>query len=146
MKSAGELPRERSCTPSPFVLVLSEAIQGADDPELESAFANPRLAVLGIVSNQIDDLVHTAIMTTLGKQVDRYIQVCGNLAQGDGPFAALTVECIEQFRDEHYIGCIALAQAVIEAIIRHTWQIKLRKKQGQDGGFDKNLEALHKKI
>ena len=33
-------------------------IKGADDPDLEMALANPRLAVLGIVWNQIDDLVH----------------------------------------------------------------------------------------
>src|SRR5262249_23858700 len=41
-------------------------IKGADDPDLETALANPRLAVLGIIWNQIDDLVQTAIMKTAG--------------------------------------------------------------------------------
>jgi hypothetical protein len=41
-------------------------IKGADDPDLELALANPRLSVLGIIWNQIDDLVHTAIMKTAG--------------------------------------------------------------------------------
>ena len=45
---------------------LVTSIKGVDDPKLEPAFANPRLAVLGIVWNQIDDLVHTAIMKTAG--------------------------------------------------------------------------------
>ncbi len=41
-------------------------IQGAADVDLESALANPRLSVLGIIWNQIDELVHTAIMKTSG--------------------------------------------------------------------------------
>jgi len=41
-------------------------IKGVDDPDLEVALANPRLAVLGVIWNQIDDLVHTAIMKTAG--------------------------------------------------------------------------------
>ena len=30
-------------------------------------------------------------------------------------------------------------------MIRHVWQVKLKKKPTQGGSFDKNLEALHKK-
>lgn len=41
-------------------------IKGADDSDLELALTNPRLSVLGIIWNQIDDLVHTAIMKTAG--------------------------------------------------------------------------------
>lgn len=41
-------------------------ITGADDSDLELALTNPRLSVLGIIWNQIDDLVHTAIMKTAG--------------------------------------------------------------------------------
>lgn len=41
-------------------------IKGVDDPDLEVALNNPRLAVLGVIWNQIDDLVHTAIMKTAG--------------------------------------------------------------------------------
>jgi len=44
-------------------------IKGADDSGLEAAFANPRLSVLGIIWNQIDELVHTAIMKTSGLHV-----------------------------------------------------------------------------
>ena len=41
-------------------------IKGVEDSDLEVALANPRLTVLGIIWNQIDDLVHTAIMKTAG--------------------------------------------------------------------------------
>src|SRR5262249_55751731 len=50
----------------------------------------------------------------------------------------------EQFRDGHFFGCIALTQAVLEAVIRHVWQVKFKKKRNQEGSFEKNLEALHK--
>jgi len=45
---------------------LVSNIKGADDSNLELALSNPRLSVLGIIWNQIDDLVHTAIMKTAG--------------------------------------------------------------------------------
>ena len=44
-------------------------IKGVDDPDLETALGNPRLAVLGIIWNQIDNLVHTAIMRTAGLHI-----------------------------------------------------------------------------
>jgi hypothetical protein len=66
------------------------------------------------------------------------------LAQ-NGPFAAPSAECAEQFRDGYYFGCIALTEAVLEAVIRHVWQIKFKKKPNQEGRFDKNVEALHKR-
>jgi hypothetical protein len=30
-------------------------------------------------------------------------------------------------------------------VIRHVWQIKFKKKPNQEGSFDKNVEALHKR-
>ena len=63
----------------------------------------------------------------------------------NGPFAAPSAECVKQFRDGYYFGCIALTQAVLEAVIRHVWQIKFKKKANQEGSFDKNVETLHKR-
>lgn len=94
---------------------------------------------------QIEDSIKNEVLRTLSDRADRYLQVRGTVLIPDGPFAAPSVECAEQFRDGHYFGCIALTQAVLEAVIRHIWQVKLKKKQTQEGSFDKNLEALHKK-
>lgn len=44
-------------------------IIGAEDPQLDKALGNPHLGVLGLIWNQIDDLVHTAIMKTAGLHV-----------------------------------------------------------------------------
>ena len=52
----------------------------------------------------------------------------------NGPFAAPSAECVKQ-----------LTQAVLEAVIRHVWQIKFKKKANQEGSFDKNVETLHKR-
>jgi hypothetical protein len=94
---------------------------------------------------RIEDSIKNEVLRTLSDRATRFLQVRGSNLVPDGPFAAPSVECAEQFRDGHYFGCIALTQAVQEAVIRHVWQIKLKKKPTQDGRFDKNLEALHKK-
>ena len=94
---------------------------------------------------RIEDSIKNEVLRTLSDRATRFLQVRGTILVPDGPFAAPSVECAEQFRDGHYFGCIALTQAVLEAVIRHVWQIKLKKKPNQEGSFDKNLEALHKK-
>lgn len=94
---------------------------------------------------RIEDSIKNEVLRTLSDRADRFLQVRGTVLVPDGPFAAPSVECAEQFRDGHYFGCIALTQAVLEAVIRHVWQVKLKKKPNQEGSFEKNLEALHKK-
>lgn len=94
---------------------------------------------------RIEDSIKNEVLRTLSDRATRFLQVRGTILVPDCPFAAPSVECAELFRDGHYFGCIALTQAVLEAVIRHVWQIKLKKKPNQEGSFDKNLEALHKK-
>lgn len=94
---------------------------------------------------RIEDCIKNEVLRTLSDRADRFLQVRGTILVPDGPFAAPSIECAEQFRDGHYFGCIALTQAVLEAVIRHVWRVKLKRKPNQEGTFDKNLEALHKK-
>ena len=94
---------------------------------------------------RIEDSIKNEVLRTLTDRATRFLQVQPAVLVPDGPFAAPSVECAEQFRDGHYFGCIALTQAVFEAVIRHIWQVKLKKKPNQEGSFDKHLEALHKK-
>jgi hypothetical protein len=93
---------------------------------------------------RVEDSIRNEVLRTLSDRAIRLLQVRGKSLLPYGPFAAPSVECVELFRDGHFFGCIALTQAVMEAVIRHVWQIKLRKKPNQDGSFEKNLEALHK--
>jgi hypothetical protein len=39
---------------------------GSDDPRLQTTFANPRLSVLGLVWNKVDDIMHGVQMQTAG--------------------------------------------------------------------------------
>jgi len=94
---------------------------------------------------RIEDTIKNEVLRTLSERADRFLQVQGTVLVPDAPFAAPSQECAEQFRDGHYFGCIALTQIVMENIICHVWQIKLKKKPNQEGSFEKNLAALHKK-
>lgn len=95
--------------------------------------------------HRIEASIKNEVLRTQSDLASRFLQVHGTVRVPDGPFAAPLIECVEQFQDGHYFGCIALSQAVLEAIIGHIWQIKLKKKPNQESRFDKNLEALHKK-
>jgi len=94
---------------------------------------------------QIKDSIMNEILQGPSDRADRFAQVQEDSLIPDGPFAAPCVECAMLFRDGHYFGCISLTQAILEAVIRHIGQVKLKKKQTQEASFDKNLEALHKK-
>jgi hypothetical protein len=94
---------------------------------------------------KIEEAIKTEVLQTLSDRATRFLQIRGTFLVLDGPFAAPSVECAKQFRDGHYFGCIALTQAVLEAVVRHICQVKLKKKPSQEGSFDKNLEALHRK-
>ncbi len=86
-----------------------------------------------------DDVARTAL-----ERADRFLQAKALFVVPDGPFAAPLAECAELFRDGHYHGCIALTQAVIEAIVRHVWQAKLPKRKKQPDKLEDHLAALHK--
>ena len=45
---------------------LVTSLDGPSDPKLETALANPRLSVLGIVWNKVDDIMHGMQMQTAG--------------------------------------------------------------------------------
>ncbi len=94
---------------------------------------------------RIEDFIKDEVLRTLSDRADRFLQVRCITLVPDSPFAAQSLECAEQFRDGHYFGCIALAQSVLEAMIRHIVQVKLKKKPTQEGSFYKNIEALYKK-
>ena len=94
---------------------------------------------------RIEESIKNEVLRTLSDRATRFLQVRGAIIVPDGPFAAPSVECAKQFRDGHYFGCIALTQAVLEAVIRQIWKKKFKKKLNQEGSFDKNLESLHKK-
>ena len=63
----------------------------------------------------------------------------------DNPFADASAECVRHFQEGHYYGCIALAQAVLDALVHHVWHLNSDEEKPQDGDFVTILAALHKK-
>ena len=95
--------------------------------------------------HRVEETLRTEDERTRSDRARRVLQVRALSFVPAGPFAAPSAECLDQFRDGHYFGCIALVQGVTEAIVRYVWQIKFRKKPNAGGVFEKNLESLHKK-
>ena len=93
---------------------------------------------------RIEDAIKNEVLRTLSDRAARFLQVRTTVVVPDAPFAAPSAECAEQFRDGHYFGCIALTQALLEAVVQHMAQLKIKKNPHKDGGFEKNLDALQK--
>jgi hypothetical protein len=79
---------------------------------------------------------------TLPERVERYLQVKPHTIIPNTPFAAPSSECSFLYRDGHFYACIALVQAVAEAIVRYICDIDFRK---HDRVFEKNVEKLYKR-
>lgn len=106
----------------------------------------PSVALGGVTEpSRMEEAIKNEVLRTLSERTGRFLQVHSMQLIPDGPFAAPSAECAEQFQDGHYYGCIALAQAVMEMMIRHICQVKLRKRKTQEADLKKNVEALHKR-
>tara|TARA_B100000315_G_C14401590_1_gene506723 strand:+ start:364 stop:645 length:282 start_codon:yes stop_codon:yes gene_type:complete len=64
---------------------------------------------------------------TLPERVERYLQIKPHGIIPNAPFAAPSSECSLLFRVGHFYACIALAQAVAEAIVRYMCDIDFKK-------------------
>ena len=88
----------------------------------------------------ITDSMKQEFEQTLPERVERYIQVKPHGIIPNAPFAVPSSECSLLFRDGHFYACIALVQAVAEAIVRYMCDVDFKK---HDKVFEKNVEKLH---
>lgn len=88
------------------------------------------------------DSMKQEFVQTLPERVERYLQVKPHGIIPNAPFAVPSSECSLLFRDGHFYVCIALVQAVAEAIVRYICDIDFKK---HDKVFEKNVEKLHKR-
>lgn len=89
---------------------------------------------------QTADSIRQEFERTLSERVERYLQVKPHEIIPNAPFAAPSAQCSLLFRDGHFYACIALVQAVAEAIVRYVCDIDFGK---HDKVFEKNVEKLH---
>ena len=86
------------------------------------------------------DSIKQEFELTLEERVERYLQVKPHKIIPNAPFAAVSAECSLLFRDGHFYACIALVQAVAEAIVSYICDINFNKHYRV---FEKNVEKLH---
>ena len=79
---------------------------------------------------------------TLDQRVDRYFRVKPPVMIASTPFSAVSAECAQQFRDGHFYGSIAMAQAVGEALVRFLCE---RNRFRAAKAFDVNVRNLKKR-
>jgi len=92
-----------------------------------------------IQKKMVEESIRQDFEYTLSDRVDRYLEVKPHEIVPDTHFSAVSAECSSLFRDGHFYGCIALTQAVAEAIVR----FMCKKNFGRyEKVFEKNVEKL----
>ena len=95
-----------------------------------------------IQKKQLEDSFRQEFEGTLAHRVERYLQVKPHEIVPNTHFAAVSAECALLFRDRHFYACIALTQAVAEALVRFLCE---RNSWKPDNKFEKNIERLYKR-
>jgi hypothetical protein len=86
------------------------------------------------------DSIKQEFELTLPERVERYLQVKPHLVIPNTPFSVPSSECSFLYRDGHFYACIALVQAVAEAIVRYICDINYGK---HDKVLEKNVDKLY---
>ena len=81
---------------------------------------------------------------TIGERVARYLELDFIEVTPDTPFTRISAECILLYRDGYFFACVALCQAVAEALVRFMCE---RSKFGASisKDFEKNVKELSKR-
>ena len=74
------------------------------------------------------------------ERINRYLEVKPHEIVADTHFARVSAECSLLFRDGHYFGCIALTQAVAEALVRFLHNVRFNRHSTH---FERNVKHLH---
>jgi len=97
-----------------------------------------------IQRQQLADGLKQDFITTLDERISRYQELDFIKVSPNAHFAPVSAECILLYRDGYFLACIALCQAVAEAIVRLMCE---RSKFGSSisKDYEKNIENLHKR-
>lgn len=96
-----------------------------------------------IQHKQVEDSIKQEFEQTLADRAVRYLQVKPHQIVPYTHFSAASAECSLLFRDGHFYGCIALTQAVAEALVRFLCQ-RNSLKPAKD--FKQNVDKLAGKL
>jgi hypothetical protein len=96
-----------------------------------------------IQRQQLADSLKQDFIGTLDERVSRYQELDFIKITPNAHFASVSAECILLYRDGYFLACIALCQAVAEAIVR--LMCKRSKFPSISNDYEKNVENLHKR-
>jgi hypothetical protein len=93
---------------------------------------------------QLEDNLKQDFDATLDERISRYQELDFPKLTPNHHFASVSAECILLYRDGYFFACIALSQAVAEAIVRLMCE---RSKFGSSisKDYETNVENLHKR-
>jgi len=91
---------------------------------------------------RLEDTIRQEFEQTIKARIQRYFSVKPHGIIPNARFAVASSECSLLFRDGHFYGCIALSQAVAEALVKH-----LCDKNGWSPAntYEENVNTLHKR-
>lgn len=95
-----------------------------------------------INEKQLEDSLRQEFEQTLKSRIKRYTSVKPHDIIPNAKFAVASSECSLLFRDGHFYGCIALSQAVAEALVKY-----ICEKNGWSpaNNYEENVHTLHKR-
>ena len=103
-----------------------------------------REEVLKVIKRkQSEENLKGDLLSTIDERILRYQELDFVKLTPNTHFAFVSVECINLYRDGYFLACIALCQAVAEAIVR--LMCERSKFSSISNDYEKNIENLHKR-
>lgn len=96
-----------------------------------------------IKREQLKDSLGQDFLATIDERLSRYQELDFIKITPNAHFASVSDECIRLYRDGYFLACIALCQAVAEAIVR--LMCERSKFTSISNDYEKNVENLRKR-
>jgi len=90
--------------------------------------------------HQLQEILTQDFLASIYDRISRYLEVDFIPVVPNAHFAPITIECIQLYRDGYFFACIALCQAVAEALLRFMCE----RNDIKNKGFEKNIRNLSK--
>ena len=92
---------------------------------------------------ELEENLKQEFLATLHERISRYQDLDFIKVTPNAHFASVSAECILLYRDGHFLACVALCQAVVEAIVRLMCERSKFSSISED--YEKNVENLQKR-
>ena len=92
---------------------------------------------------ELEENLKQELLATLDERIARYQELDFIKVTPNAHFASVSAECILLYRDGHFLACVALCQAVAEAIVRLMCERSKFSSISED--YDKNVGNLQKR-